>query len=89
MFFVAFLTSKNKNYNLLNFYNLNTEFIVSNIDQWDVKRIWEKSLLMLLSNNKNIVSEIIVLIQKSFLLITLVDQRCVRARLGRIKMLGF
>ena len=34
-----FLTNENENYNLLNFYNLNKEFIISNTNQWDVKSI--------------------------------------------------
>jgi hypothetical protein len=85
-----FLTNENENHNLLNFYNLNTEFVISNTHQWDVKSIWKKRFFEVVKQlNKNIVSEIIVLIQKPFLLTTLVDQSCVRARLGRIKTFGF
>lgn len=58
-----FLTNENKNYNILNFYNLNMEFIISNTDQWDVKSIWKKRFFDVAKQlNKNIVSEIIVLI---------------------------
>lgn len=58
-----FLTNENKNYNLFNFYNLNMEFMISNTDQWDVKSIWKKRFFDVAKQlNKNIVSEIIVLI---------------------------
>jgi hypothetical protein len=54
------------------------------------KKIWKKRFFDVAKQlKKDTVSEIIVLIQKPFLLITIVDQRCVRARLGRIKTFGF
>ena len=85
-----FLTNENENYNLLNFYYLNTEFIISNSHQWDVKGIWKKRFFEVAKQlNKNIVSEIIVLLQKLFLLIILVNQKCIQARLGTNKTFGF
>lgn len=62
-----FFTNDPENYNLLHFYNLNKDFIISNSYQWEIKSTWKKRFLDVAKQlNKDMVSEIIVFTHSNF-----------------------